>query len=237
MIRMSSRRTRPGDQFWMPAPASSEKPSRIVSLDIVTCIAVGWISNRRSMPRCSSGEPSGGKPPSRIVALSPVAPDADDRHGVVDVEVAGRVAVLVDDRDLELVGARADLDPVDARVGVRLGDRGAQRAEPAERRAAAVARAGVGGVRRTVDDEGLPARLGGGGTRDQCGSGQGERDDQARELKAATAHGCTAAAVEEHDGKRRPEPVPGPAGPAVKPGARGCPPRPGVPLRADSCSH
>jgi hypothetical protein len=73
ITRMSSSRTRPGDQFWMPAPASSENPSRIVSLEIVTCIAVGWISNSRSIPRCSSGEPSGGKPPSRIVAWSPVA--------------------------------------------------------------------------------------------------------------------------------------------------------------------
>ena len=73
-MRAFSTRTRPGDQFWMPAPASSEKPSRIVRSRIVTLSAVGWISNSRSMPRCSIGEPSAGKPPSTIVAPKPVAP-------------------------------------------------------------------------------------------------------------------------------------------------------------------
>ncbi len=152
--RASSTRTRPGDQFWMPAPASSEKPSRIVRSLNVTSSAVGWISNSRSMPRCSIGEPSGGKPPSTIVAPRPVAPAPSIDHRVADVEVARAVAVLVERRDLELVDAGLDRDRVGAGTGVGLLDRGAQRAAAAERRADPVAGTRVARVDDAVDLEG-----------------------------------------------------------------------------------
>jgi hypothetical protein len=121
----------------------------------------------------------------------------------VDVEVAGRVAVLVHHGDLELVDAGADLDPVDAGMRVRLRDRGAQRTGAAERGAGSVTDPRVARVGRARDDEGLAQGLGLGGIRLQrrC-RGQCQRRNEAHKRKTAAVRVSTAAAVREYDESR-----------------------------------
>ena len=91
-----------------------------------------------------------GPPPSKGRSL--------DRDRVRDVVVAGRLRVVVQRRDLELVDAGLDLDRVLAAERVRFHDRRAQGALPARCGALAVAGCAVGLVRRARDDERLAGR-------------------------------------------------------------------------------
>ena len=116
----------------------------------MTLPAVGWISNRRSIPRASTGAPGSGKPPSMIVVAGA---RTGDRHRIGDVEVAGVREVLVECRDLDLVRTGRELDRVGARVRVGLGDRGSQRAAARVGGAKPVAHKPVVRVGRGVDDE------------------------------------------------------------------------------------
>jgi len=126
----------------------------------------------------------------RIVPTGDVPSLADQRYGSADVVVAGLVEVVVDRRDLELVGAGEDPDRVGARKRVGLLDRGTQRAPVVERPALPVADAGVDGVRGLVDEELGRAGLAGRdrGVEAQRGQRAGEQG-----VRPAAAHQCTAA--------------------------------------------